>query len=708
MATPPRANVNAGRGSEAGPRRRLAALALLLIAAAPALGGIPWWNTAWRCRRVVHIKGFLGPEVGAFYFEFYNGGLTREDGRDIRVVAGGRVVPHWLVWHTPGGVTRVAAQYVRGARLCAIYYGNPRAPQPEGDWTPRGGLWLETRPYRRGFPTDERKLKRELAATADNVYGRGLVEQIYHGHNPYGPSGYSLSIYRGTLDVKKAGRYALASNATEASFLYLDDRLIQKWAGWSWARNRARGVKKLKLRAGLHPIRFYSFAVRWRQISVVAWLPPGAKRKRFEVIPASAFLPIARARQWSYEIRGEKVAPDFSFENVDEAHTDFTILVRCRFRNTTALPRGTRVRCRWSFGDGLSAEGEDVTHVYFRSADRKVTMTLHVDGRKWTVTHVVPATQNWARQSDRKLWPDRKAYGRTVQAYDFAKLDTRDLLIAIRVFGWHGWPDATQDLHRALEAVIARAGKLRSSDRIEASDLVGDAYEKRDRPTPLAIEAFKRLEAAGGPDAVKGRIGVDMAEYYLHFKMFENAERAAEAALKLKPIAVDTRRARVILGDVAFTKGDVKAARAQYEQAEAIKVAKRTQARERVRVGAFTRIIEDYIRQNRQDAALEILDRLEWEIPTVRLDGYNKILRGKILWGLKKPNEAVTMLERLVATNPKNAFADDALLLAARIHLDQRPPRRKEAAADLKKLLKDYPESANVNEAKALLAQAGG
>ena len=664
-----------------------------------------WWKAEWSCRRSVKVDGFVDSSTDAFVFEFCNGAKTREDGRDIRVVANGRVVPHWLVWHTPGGLTRIAAQYQRGVRDYDIYYGNPYAPHIRGQWRPRSGLWLETRRFRGRFPTSWSKMRQDLERTKGDVYDRGLVSQIYHGYNPYGPSGYSINIYKGTLDAPRDGRYQLASNATEASFLLLDGKVIQQWAGWLWARNRARGVKRLTLKKGLHPIEFYSVATRWRQVSVVAWRTPGMRGRKFEVIPASAFVPVARARQTSYEIRGEDVAPDFTFENLDEVHTGFTILVRLRFVDRSGASRGGRHKRVWDFGDGQKGEGARVEHVYFRPCPRKVTLTLTSGRKKWSVAHVVPAQQNWARQADRSLRPSAREYVRVIERYDFSKLHVADLLTALQVFHWK---NVAGGLRSALRALVARAKSMNDRDLRKASELTLLAFENSERRDREGVAALQSFRAAARAPGTKAAITMDLADYFLRFNVSESAQKEAQAALAMKPAALEKRRAHVVLGDVALDTGDVKTARENYEAAEKIKISKRSAKHELVRVGAFTRIIEDYIRQGRHDAAEEMLDRLEWDIPTARLDGYSKILRGRILLGLGRCDEGAGMLERLVASMPKNSFADDALLLAAQIHLERKPPKKTEAAADLKRLLKDYPESSHIGEAKRLLKDSGG
>ncbi|HRU07123.1 MAG TPA: PA14 domain-containing protein, partial [Candidatus Brocadiia bacterium] len=681
--------------------KRMLAWALLLLALAPAVSmgetARPWWRKDWLCLRVARVKAVTAG-ADAFVFEFYNGGLTQPDARDVRVIARGEVLPCWVVWHEQGGLTRVAAPLVAGVQEYDVYFGNPKALALESKWRPSSGVWLETRPFNIRPPADWKQMEKALAATEKTVYGRGLVDRIFHGYNPFGPSGRSISIYRGVLHITKGGEYSFSTTSGGSGFLFINGELVLSRVGIHWAAPRADFHKELKLNPGKVKIEYYNATPGGEQRQVVAWSRPDMPQPRYEVIPAEAFgiPPVAecvlRKQYDSY------VAPDFSFQNAEEFQGETCLVVRAVFKDESGVTTPRKLARKWSFGDGLTGEGESVEHLYFRPEKRKVTLTLDGGAEKHSVTHIVAAEQNWERQADPSLKTDPDKLLALARKADLSRLALADVLAAANFFRER---ESKADLKRVHEAVVRRVAEMGDRELGAASGLALEVCGESEKERPAALAAFRAYEAKAAGKDTKGRIVVDMAEYLLRCGVPGTARREAERALSqfdsMPPL--NRRRAHIILGDAAADLGDTRLARQEYEKAEAIEIEKRPFERQAVREGALTRAIEDFICQQRFDAAEEYLDRLEWDIPTARLVGYSRVLRARALWGLERGDEACKLLERLVASQPKNGFADDALLLAARIKLAQQRPARAEAAELLKKLIQDYPESAHLKEA---------
>jgi len=84
----------------------------------------------------------------------------------------------------------------------------------------------------------------ELARLLDGSkekYGARYQRRVADGYNPFGPSDYYISIYRGWINIATAGKYQFCTVSNEASFSFLDGKELIHWPGRHTAERGMRG-----------------------------------------------------------------------------------------------------------------------------------------------------------------------------------------------------------------------------------------------------------------------------------------------------------------------------------------------------------------------------------------------------------------------------------------------------------------------------------
>src|SRR5262249_21639379 len=148
---------------------------------------------------------------------------AKPDGSDYRVLdAAGQPVPFQLTFHDAGRYSLVAFRVTNPRQRFFIYHGHPRAERtaeqvaadpapgsgpPKGAWIPRHGFVLQTlqRP-----PGDNPKTVADMAkllAASPGKHGARYQRHLADGYNPFGSSDYYMSVYRGWIQIPKAGKY---------------------------------------------------------------------------------------------------------------------------------------------------------------------------------------------------------------------------------------------------------------------------------------------------------------------------------------------------------------------------------------------------------------------------------------------------------------------------------------------------------------------
>lgn len=669
-----------------------------------------WWNPKWKARREVEVRAvppkYEGDEVG--YVEFWTAGNLKPDGSDLRVVAEGALTPYKIIQIGPGDYCKLSFRLARNAATYYIYYGNPSAPEEKQDWEPKRGLLLEIRRYRGpGFQTWD-QMKESLDQAKSSVMGRQYVPNVFHGYNPFGETVNYLSLYTGWLAIPSAGDYVFATTSDDASFLFIDDNLVVSWEGSHRAMPYAARFEIVRgMTPGLHKFAYYHAQALDAAAAVAAWLPaarirtlPGStlgqrtewmQHNPFEVIPPAAFPAVTKGVLRDYRVRGAKLAADFDVENVGEVQVGDQYVQRIKFTDRTPSVKGfTATNQKWDFGDGNIGIGSPVEHVYLGDGDFKVTLEVSTTSHRFPVTQTVHVTRDWKRQ----MYPSTdtsESYASVISQYDFAAMPAEHLCAAARLFDELGRKEKVVELCK--EVLAGERKEVPQETAFDMAMLLAKSLSDAET-TRWAVDALRAVEAKSRDMRQQAALALAAGEIALE-RLRDPAlaeEQFQRVATKYASADRDAlRHALVGLGDVYSEKGDYAKVKECLDKAAEISTARRDYREAAVQIGAYSRAVEMYLRENHLDQAEDFLNAWEWEHPAERLRGHSTLLRARLLVARDDPRSAAHILERLVLVNPRSPYAAECLLLAAECY--QKLGDNKRAVAILRQIVNEQKDS---------------
>jgi len=689
-------------------RTATAILSLLLAAVVcPEALGQPerWLVPEAAVRRTVTCRpaktSLPGDDVAVV--TFFTGGKAARGGKDIRVFAvGGQVRPvaHRVLMTGPGDRLRVAFATPRGASKYHVYYGNPKAAAPGRKLRIRRGLLYEVR---RGEAANVRRVEQiERAFSRAVPQGTAMVDSIFFGFNPFGPSEGFISRFTGYLDIRESGQYRIATTSDDCSFVVIDDKLVVKWGGTHNAVADARHNAPIYLERGLHKIIYWHAQGGGGTVAEAAWLRPG--QKRYRVIPKGAFAPVAIAELGEVQFRGRRISPDFYATRAGEVFCKNFYSVRVEFENRTVPAGNPDIEYHWDFGDGQASTRISPGHVYLRHGTFKVRLTVTWGPQKAELTNRVVVQRNWWMQSLNKV-EGRHGYAKLIAGYDLAKLDAVSLSHAIDLFA-----EAEEGEHhqRALESLVFKVAGASDKEMLKRTAELVTLYRGKGR-YDHAIRAYRRAESRLSGASPKAEMALAAAGM-----MLEDRSKMAEAEKEFRRVLKNRagvsglllREAHIGLGDVACRRGDAEAARKAFSIAEKTPGGWQARKNPLLRASSLARYVEEYIRTRDLEAAQEYLRTWYREFPSQRLGGHAPLLEARLMIAMKQYRRAVQVVEQLFALNPECTFMPQVLLVGveANMQLNSRDEARKMLAL----IVDDYPESGRHKEAVDMLKKLGG
>ncbi|MCH8147882.1 MAG: PKD domain-containing protein, partial [Planctomycetes bacterium] len=421
--------------------------------------------------------------------KIYCEGRASADGRDYRVLdAVGNPVPFQLTYHNADHYSLIAFRAAKpnAGTLFYVYFGNkgadrakqqiiandePGAGPPKAGWIPRAGLVFSTMQRPQGENPKTVEELRKLIAGSKQRYGARYQRRVADGHNPFGLSDYYISVYRGWINIPRAGTYKFCTASNEASFSFLDGRKLVHWPGRHTSQRGLRGEKNetLQLTAGLHYLEYYHEEVQLKQVAFLGWSPPGSETGHFAAIPQSIYTVPHATSVVSYQGRNGEQLLFFEPDILDsiwpeDRHTGQYTRVRFQAGHHKSLPGGTTFR--WDFGDGYSQTGATAEHVYLRLGQYDVTLTAEGPAGRSSVTWPLEIyeVQHVTDSIKQGRPPD---YAKIAARYDPAKLDAASLKELAHLFAESDMPadalrvgrvfvDRFSDTHAALLPRVQR------------------------------------------------------------------------------------------------------------------------------------------------------------------------------------------------------------------------------------------------------------
>jgi tetratricopeptide (TPR) repeat protein len=676
------------------------------------LSGVPAWANewhlpAWHFRAVVEIPQSSSESgVDTAGVKVLCQGRGRPDGSDYRVIdTAGKPVPFQVMFHDGERYSLISFRAVNTRQPFFIYFGNQRAQRaaeaivtnpapgagpPTGAWIPRYGLVYGTIQRPEGPNPKTVPEMAALIAGSPAKHGARYQRKISDGYNPFGSSDYYISIYRGWMQIPNAGKYQFCTISNEASFSFLDGKPLVHWPGRHTVDRGIHGEKHavVDLASGLHYIEYYHEEVTLEQMAFLGWRPSGDPGS-FSAIPESIYTAPHAAVVTRYETNqppGDVVAFEpVILDTIWPAERHEGQYTRCRFRG----PDSSGKDCLWDFGDGQTATGADVEHVYLTLGRYRVQLTVR--GPQGSTSARWPLDVYEMQHVTDEIKEGRLAdYAKIVRGYERSKLDAGALKELTHLFAENGDPAAARQVGQEFVKRFGDQASLTSEVRrlmAECALRLGDgnldeaiadyqASITNEMPIADKLDTYARLIRL---------IGIDRDNPSKAESVLTQAEHAAKGAVGEPSARRAYRRVVLAAGDVQLWHAHPDAARTLYQRAEVLSGHFIPEQVRVARVGAFPNAIREFLAAGNNNAALDVVNRWEDSFPTEKLHGQTFFWRGKVLVAREQYKEAARYLARAIGLATGAAFESEARWLLAQSL--EKMGRSEDARKELAKLV---------------------
>jgi tetratricopeptide (TPR) repeat protein len=326
---------------------------------------------------------------------------------------------------------------------------------------------------------------------------------------------------------------------------------------------------------------------------------------------------------------------------------------------------GKPVRYRWDLGDGATAEGAEVTHVYLHGGLFPVRLEASGPGGEDVATRVLYVPGNWT-DHDRNRPGDAEAFAAEIRGYPFGRMDEESVRVAEFILGEHHDEEALLRLYRA--AVGATEPRVRPAERHRMALALGDLERDVKGDLRAALDAYAKAAQTGGRRAAAAaRVRQARALVLLGDDPKPAIDMLTELLDGTSLMREDRRLAWIALGEARMALREVDAARAAFE--EAVRYSRETRlGADRIRAGAASRKATTYMQAKRWREALDEIDAWEDLDPPARLEGLSAVLRAECEIALGRHAQARRRLRALRELDPRGNYAARALWLIAKSH----------------------------------------
>ena len=605
--------------------------------------------------------------------------------------ADGKPVSFQTVWAASGEATRICFDTSSGAAAYVVCFGD-NLPSAGGGWKPEAGVLLETRACRADLPINTAPQIERVLAAASAPSGRDYVPNIFLGANPFGPSTNYVANFSGWFTAPAAGQYTFATASVDASSLDVDNRSVASWFGVHGAGGGTHGEHSgtITLAAGMHLLSYVQIQLAGGAAAVAAWKPPG--RDHVELMPASAFAPVAHFRATRYEwapAGTERLY--FEWSTVDHCALGDALFVRVQFRAVDSSQRRTY---RWHFDDGAVETGLNLRHIFPQPGLRQVSVEAVQNG-------VVVAT-NSLRLRISPDWQQTQWWREAVftQAKsdflrrDMAPMPARDL---VAVWEMADRADDPELLMGAGTILVQRQTEFSTPAYAATFYKTGLAFEHQgDSGDALAEKSFR---LALTPQRASPAIS-DQAKLHLAALLIHCSGELDEAGKVLGGIssgllnADDKRLLRLLPGDLLLARGKNEDARRLYAAAGEKQAGAQASLARAARLESAAILLE----HSRWDDAQAALDRLQLDAPLERMSLDTGLLALKLAMARKEYQRALTDGQTLLAVAGNDPRQSEVLYTIVETALSL--GKNEDARRALARLLKDFPYSESAAKAK--------
>ncbi|HSI33653.1 MAG: PKD domain-containing protein [Phycisphaerae bacterium] len=655
-------------------RRALLALILLLTPRATAA----WFDNAHPFRREVTVAWDADKPTGSelALAEVLTAGRHKPDGADVRVAADdGRPVPFRLLAVGPGDSVRVVFAPVKGQRKYAVYFGNP-APKP------RPGPEM---PISAGLLLDMRTFAGQRPATADALLvlwekstvpiGQTMIRGLSLGKSPLGDLSSWIARLSGTLTIPADGEYTFAASANSAGLLSIANKPVV------FAPNLVGDTRynaKVTLTKGKHPVDFYHASAGGEGVLSVVWKKPGGDK--FEPIGKDALGALYIATPGPLEEIRKTLTADFKVEFLGESFYANHYAYRYRFTAHPPKASAQPPKYEWDLGDGQTAEGPTVDHVYLADGLYPIKLTARIGANADTQTTRFLVARDVSIDSPKLDEP--AVQSKVVESYKLDRLPTSHL----------PWLVLLHERAGRLDAMLAAAARLAP---LTSGFDPAAALTALDDATDAALAASRAADIAKIWAAVPANSPMQPAATRAYAKILVWHLTDFDTACKVLAPLVESRRAMTQRPADQFVERLYAHALILNQRADDGR--KILQAmpiegppdKHPAMSGAIARSVEYYVTQSEPDAGEEQWERWQRTYPADFLDGYGALLRVRLIEARKQPDVAAKVAEAFARAVPRSSYAPTLLDKASKLVTSTNPTK----GAELRALLKQrYPE----------------
>ncbi len=641
-----------------------------------------WWDADYPYRREVKISG---TEAGYAAIEFRTMGRSLPDRADVRLIAEDKNLVGFVRLDTGRDDTVLIACPIKNPRLTyRVYFGNSRAKPLASAYfrqgslsgeavrvLPKAGLLMELRALGEG-EVDTLEQMRELVGRSQEVLGRELRHSCALARNPFDERADYLVLWRGALTVPAPGAWQFATNSNGPSFVVIDGKEVAAWPGWHNAAGGelATHAGEVRLKAGLHTFEYLYAARGGAEGQVCGIKGPGDE----EVRPLgekdfAAFLPV---KVGTLEDALSPNVEDFNW-HVLGGWGYYGDVVLVRFTDLSTLAGAEPASRTWKFGDGQTAEGKTVEHLYLECGVHDVELELaDAAGKGWMVRARVAVDPR-----DRQPLDGAKLATASL-GYDCVRLAD----VALRNLVLLRWEDPeARGFFEAAKVFFRRKPALSSEALVRCAEALLDEVFFKDHAETAALGEYLLAAAPGIELRTKAAAAAADTLWHLQGKRGE-AERLLRHALgaRVGGGAAVGPLARLTLAELLDAKG------VKNEAAEFLGAVGGGAVTEYMR-GELTFRIGNHIEKKDYGRAWEAL--AEWITRDPNLVcGEASFWRAKLLAAAAANSAALAELERFLpratGTLRKDTLTSAAAVAAALGMADK-------AAAFAKQLAEEYP-----------------
>ncbi|MDR2441581.1 MAG: outer membrane protein assembly factor BamD [Planctomycetaceae bacterium] len=670
-------------------------------------------------------------------------------------------VPFKILQLGPGDFCRLAIQTEEKTSSYNIYYGLPADKSPNNiqvpTWTNTDGLLMETRHPESHFNMDNFEAVKKAFEQSKKPIGADYVKNVHHGYNPFTFRREPfLTRYSGNLNVTVGGKYALLTSSHHCSFLLIDGKVAASHPGRHGRAGQARPelVKFITLTQGKHQFEYYHATGDGNASMLAVWeLNPETPPKKLTLIPEEAFQNnnIVRVPAGTPGFANKPGSPDFVFQVVGSVPLpdNDQPIISVQFQNRSA-GLAARGKLIWYFGDGQTSDEPSPNHIYLKPGIYSVELVSDTVSQHLSAVNRIEIDQP-AIPADPKNPPTLNQYLTVLEKYDATKLDADSLLQLVEAYRTKIdsiLNPTKQELLAAEKAMMEGTNKGNNSKTKPQTPQQQEVakHEQVTKYRRLIAETvrsaladnpnfrgdssiYKLALLAGGIArdylldwklagqiyvaaaqklmfddfaaecyALAAEVSLDMLNKTAAKKFIESAEKKVSKNGKNQSICTFYR----VKGEYLAEMGQGTEAQQALIKANEVRDEGHFQYTEQVALqGSVSRIAETFLREKNYDRVIDAIRTWQHKYPAASYEGFISLLMAKYWIGREKYPQAAALADRQLSLNPNSPYIDELLLVAA--EAQEKAGNKNAAQAYLHSLIKDYPGSPFVPDAKKQL-----